>query len=114
MTTVQHRPTAIGSRHPSARAAARRVPAWNTVRGFGLAILIPLFLSVGMAFAYLGAFHAPSPHALPVGVVGTGAPTAVAAQMITDRSDGALVAHVVPSAAAAQADVRDRTLAAVF
>jgi hypothetical protein len=84
------------------------------IRGFGLSILIPLFLSVGMALAYLGAFHAPTPHALPVGVVGTGAPTSVEAQTITDRSNGALVAHVVPSVADARAAVRDRTLTAVF
>jgi hypothetical protein len=113
MTTVPHRPTAL----VPARTAARRrlrVPPWEVIRGFGLAVLIPLFLSVGMALAYLGAFHQPDPHALPVGVVGTGPGTAVAAQTITDRSDGALVAHVVPSVAAARADVRDRSLAAVF
>src|ERR1700712_955186 len=114
MTTVQQRPTAIGPLRPSSRPSTRRVPTWSTVRGFGLAILIPLFLSVGMALAYLGAFHAPTPHALPVGVVGTGPATSVAAQTITDRSDGALVAHVVPSVAAARSAVRERTLAAVF
>lgn len=113
MTTVQHRPTPIGSR-PSARSTIGRVPPWSVVRGFGLAILIPLFLSVGMAFAYLGAFHQPTPHALPIGVVGSGATTSVAAQTITDESKGALVAHVVGSDAAARAAVRDRTLAAAF
>jgi hypothetical protein len=112
MTTVQHRPTAIGARRPA--PAPRPRPTWPVVRGFGLAILIPLFLSVGMALAYLGAFHAPTPHALPVGVVGSGPATSVAAQTITDRSDGALVAHVVASPSAARDAVRDRSLAAVF
>lgn len=114
MTSIQHRPTAVGSRTAPPARTARRVPPWSAVRGFGLALLIPLFLSVGMAFAYLGAFHSPTPHALPVGVVGASPATSVAAQTITDRSDGALVAHVVPSTAAARAAVRDRSLAAVF
>ena len=114
MTTVQHRPTPIAVRQQPARRSARRVPPWSVVRGFGLAVLIPLFLSVGMALAYLGAFHAPTPRDLQVGVVGSGAATSVAAQTITDRSDGALVAHVVTSDTAARAAVRDRTLAAVL
>ncbi len=115
MTTVQHRPTPIGSRRPPAdHPGARRVPPWPVVRGFGLAMLIPLFLSVGMALAYLGAFHAPTPHSLPVGVVGAGAATSVEAQAITDQSKGALVAHVVPSAASARTQVEARALAAVF
>jgi hypothetical protein len=113
MTTVPHGPTPLAPTRNGVRRP-RRVPPWPVVRGFGLAVLIPLFLSVGMALAYLGAFHAPAPHELPVGVVGTDARTAVAAQTITDESDGALVAHVVPSAAAARAAVRDRTLAAVL
>jgi hypothetical protein len=112
MSTVQHRTAQLQALQ--SRRTTRRIPPWSVVRGFGLAILIPLFLSVGMAFAYLGAFHAPTPHALPVGVVGTGPSTSIAAQTITDQSKGALVAHVVPTVAAARADVRARSLAAVF
>ena len=113
MTTAPSRPTPLAAPRTAVRRA-RRVPPWPVIRGFGLAVLIPLFLSVGMALAYLGAFHQPAPHQLPVGVVGTDARAAVAAQTITDESDGALVAHVVPSVAAARADVRDRSLAAVL
>lgn len=77
-------------------------------------VLVPLFLAVGMGLAYLGAFHAPTPHDLPVGIVGQGAATEVLAQTITDRSDGALVTHVVASTTDAERQVRDRTLAAVY
>jgi hypothetical protein len=81
---------------------------------FASHILVPLFLAAGMGLAYLGAFHAPAPHELPVGIVGQGAATQVFAQTVTDRSDGALVAHVVTSAKDAERQVRDRDLAAVY
>ncbi|WP_146244846.1 hypothetical protein [Curtobacterium sp. MCBD17_028] len=81
---------------------------------FASHILVPLFLAAGMGLAYLGAFHAPTPKDLPVGVVGTGAATQVFAQTVTDRSDGALVAHVVQDPAHARAAIRDRDLAAVY
>ncbi|OIH98338.1 hypothetical protein BIU92_13890 [Curtobacterium sp. MCBA15_003] len=81
---------------------------------FGSHILVPLFLAAGMGLAYLGAFHAPTPHELPVGVVGQGAATQVFAQTVTDGSDGALVAHVVGSTGEAERLVRDRELAAVY
>ena len=75
---------------------------------------VPLFLAAGMGLAYLGAFHAPAQQELPVGIVGQGAATQVFAQTVTDQSDGALVAHVVASTKAAEQQVRDRDLAAVY
>ncbi|MDN4647623.1 hypothetical protein [Curtobacterium sp. PsM8] len=86
----------------------------GVLRSFGSHILVPLFLAVGMTLAYLGAFHAPTPHDLPVGIVGTTPATQVFAQTVTDQSDGALVAHVVSSTEAAEQQVRDRDLAAVY
>ncbi|WP_182048104.1 hypothetical protein [Curtobacterium sp. ME26] len=86
----------------------------STLRSFGSHVLVPLFLAVGMTLAYLGAFHAPTPHELPVGIVGQGPTAQVFAQTVTDESDGGLVAHVVPTTTAAERAVRDRDLAAVY
>jgi hypothetical protein len=100
---------------PSRRSAVLRPDGLGgLLRSFGSHVLVPLFLAVGMTLAYLGAFHAPTPHELPVGVVGTTPATQVFAQTVTDRSDGALVTHVVDSAAHAEQQVRDRDLAAVY
>ena len=86
----------------------------GSLRSFGSHILVPLFLAVGMSLAYLGAFHAPTPHELPVGVVGQGPAAQVFAQTVTDESDGGLVAHVVGTDTEAERRVRDRELAAVY
>ena len=86
----------------------------KTLLTFATHILVPLFLAAGMGLAYLGAFHAPAPKDLPVGIVGQGATAQVFAQSVTDQSDGALVAHVVATDASAKQQVRDRELAAVF
>ncbi len=111
---------ATGAAHHAAPRSSRRSPVLrpdglgHLLRSFGSHVLVPLFLAVGMTLAYLGAFHAPTPHELPVGVVGTTPATQVFAQTVTDRSDGALVTHVVDSAAHAEQQVRDRDLAAVY
>jgi hypothetical protein len=86
----------------------------KTLLTFATHILVPLFLAAGMGLAYLGAFHAPTPKDLPVGIVGTGPTTQVFAQTVTDQSKGALVAHVVPSTAAAERSIKNRTYSAVY
>ncbi|MGN8050770.1 hypothetical protein ACTJKO_13890 [Curtobacterium sp. 22159] len=103
-----------GSRPPRRPSALHPQGLGRILASFGSHILVPLFLAVGMGLAYLGAFHAPTPHDLPVGIVGQTPATQVFAQTVTDRSDGALVAHVVPSTEAAEQEVRDRELAAVY
>ncbi len=100
--------------HPRTDTVLRPAGLGPTLRHFASHILVPLFLAAGMGLAYLGAFHAPTPHELPVGIVGQGAATQVFAQTVTDRSDGALVAHVVADADRAERQVRDRELAAVY
>lgn len=114
---ARHSPTHESPRAPkSQRTDSVLLPAGlgRVLRTFATHILVPLFLAAGMGLAYLGAFHAPAPHDLPVGVVGKSAATQVFAQTVTDESDGALVAHVVASSAEAERQVRDRTLAAVY
>ena len=103
-----------GPRQPKGPSVVRPQGLGRILLSFGSHILVPLFLAVGMGLAYLGAFHAPTPHDLPVGIVGQGAATQVFAQTVTDQSDGALVTHVVSSTAEAERQVRDRELAAVY
>ncbi|KQO65105.1 hypothetical protein [Curtobacterium sp. Leaf261] len=110
-----------GRTEPDRQHAAPRTPSVAHPEGLGRAlltfathILVPLFLAAGMGLAYLGAFHAPQPKDLPVGIVGQGSASQVFAQTVTDESDGALVAHVVASSADARTSIRDRDLAAVY
>ncbi|MFJ4219102.1 hypothetical protein [Curtobacterium luteum] len=121
--SVPHAPAAHTTATHAAPKPPRRSPGTGVLRPDGLSatlrhfashILVPLFLAAGMGLAYLGAFHAPTPHDLPVGIVGQGAATQVFAQTVTDQSDGALVAHVVTSTDRAEQQVRDRELAAVY
>jgi hypothetical protein len=71
-----------------------------------------LVLAVGVALAasFVGAFHDPRPHGMPVGVV---APAAQAARLdaaVTAHDPGALSLRRYPSAPAAATAIRDRTL----
>ncbi|BDZ51966.1 hypothetical protein GCM10025867_42070 [Frondihabitans sucicola] len=83
-------------------------------RAFGLAVLVPLFLAVGMSMAYLGAFHQPTPHDLPVAVVGTSAQTQVFAQTLSDQDPGALSVRTVDTEARARTLIENRTLTAAY
>jgi hypothetical protein len=47
-------------------------------------LLVPLFLGTGMALAYLGGFHQPSPHGVRVDVVGSSPEVRVLAQTLQD------------------------------
>lgn len=81
---------------------------------FGVAVLVPLFLAVGMSLAYLGAFHQPTPHNLPVAVVGTSAEVQVFAQTITDKAPDQLNVRTVPTVAAARSLIESRTITAAY
>lgn len=86
----------------------------SVFRAFGLAVLVPLFLAVGMSLAYLGAFHQPTPHDLPVAVVGTSAETQVFAQRLTDSDPDALAVRTVATDAEARKLIENRTLTAAY
>ena len=77
-------------------------------------LLIPLFLAAGMALAYLGAFHQPTPHDLPVAVVGTGPAAQVFAQTLNDSAPAALDVTTVADDASARDRVAHQKLAAAY
>ena len=93
---------------------APAVSALRTFGDIGRHLLIPLFLATGMALAYLGAFHQPTPHALPTAVVGTSVEAKVFAQQLNDRSNGALTVRTVPTADDARRLIRDRKISGAY
>jgi hypothetical protein len=101
----------------TSRLLQQVTPAVSALRAFGdigRHLLIPLFLATGMALAYLGAFHQPTPHALPTAVVGTSVEAKVFAQQLNDASDGALTVRTVPTADDARQMIRDRELSGAY
>ncbi|GAA0446550.1 hypothetical protein ACFQ2B_15425 [Streptomyces stramineus] len=58
-------------------------------------LLTPLLMCIGMGLAYLGAFADPSPHDLPVAVVGSGASARDLARTIEDKAGGDLAVRTV-------------------
>jgi hypothetical protein len=71
-----------------------------------------ILLAVGTALAasFVGAFHDPRPHAMPVGVVAAPARAAALDQALTAHAPGALSLRPYPSAAAAATGIRNRAL----
>ncbi|RJO77570.1 hypothetical protein D5S18_07425 [Nocardia panacis] len=77
-------------------------------------LLTPLLMCLGMALAYLGAFHQPAPHHLKVAVIGATPQTQVLAQTMKDRAGDALEVITLPSRDAALTQLRDRDLAGAY
>jgi hypothetical protein len=81
-----------------------------TPRAVALVLVPALVLMLAFAFSYVGAFHEPTPHHVPVAVVG---PPAVAAQL--DRLPGdPLDARQVSSRAEALSQIDDREVYGAF
>jgi hypothetical protein len=75
-----------------------------TPKAVALVLIPALVLTLAFAFSYVGAFHDPTPHEVPVGVIG---PPAVAAEL--DRLPGdPLDARQVSSRAEALSQIDDR------
>jgi hypothetical protein len=75
-----------------------------TPRAVALVLIPALVLTLAFVFSYVGAFHDPTPHAVPVATVG---PQAVAAQLNRLPGDP-LDARQASSRAAALSDIDDR------
>lgn len=89
-------------------------PAASFWKALGSHLLIPLFLATGMALAYLGAFHQPEPHDLPIAIVGDTPAAQVFAQTLNDAAPQKLDVTTVKDAAAARAAVERRDIAAAY
>jgi hypothetical protein len=79
-----------------------------------IALLVPVYLGTGMALAYLGGFHRPEPHHLPVAVVGSSPQDAVLATTIADRAGTSLSVRTVPDVATADKLVRSGDLVGAY
>jgi hypothetical protein len=75
-----------------------------TPRAVGLVLIPALVLTLAFAFSYVGAFHDPTPHAVPVAAIGT---PAVAAQLNRLPGDP-LDARQASSRRAALSEIDDR------
>ena len=103
----------------STRALAPREPrpgtptkaVWKT---FGVHILIPLFLVAGMALAYIGAFHQPSPHQLSLAIVGASPQSEVFAQTLNNKATNKVDVRTVATVASARQLVEERKIVAAY
>jgi hypothetical protein len=77
-----------------------------TPRAVGLVLFPALVLTLAFAFSYVGAFHDPNPHAVPVATIG---PQAVTAQLNRLPGDP-LDERQASSRAAALSDIDDREI----
>ncbi|MEU9076051.1 hypothetical protein [Kitasatospora sp. NPDC048538] len=77
-------------------------------------LITPLLMCLGMALAYQGAFHQPEPRHLAVAVVGTDAQAQGLARAVRAEAGDALDVRTLPDRAAAEQQLRDRTLVGAF
>ncbi|WP_040869425.1 hypothetical protein [Nocardia exalbida] len=77
-------------------------------------LLTPLLMCLGMALAYLGAFHQPEPNHLKVAIVGDTPQVKVLAQTLKDRAGDALEVVTLPGRDEAVGQLRERTLAGAY
>ncbi|MGI5258988.1 ABC transporter permease [Streptomyces angustmyceticus] len=98
MSTVR-RPDHRSEQHGSHRSARSSHSAG--LRHVLTHLITPLLMCIGMGLAYLGAFANPTPHHLPVAVVGSGRSAQLLAQSINDKADGDLEVRTVADRSAA-------------
>ncbi|MFZ7088128.1 ABC transporter permease [Curtobacterium sp. RRHDQ10] len=132
-TAASTRPSGRGSSRPrrgapiagSRRPAAAPVPGpqhitrWRrwystlhpSLQLIGLQLWMPLFFIVGFCLCYVFAFHAPHPHDVPVGLIGSD-PTLVAA--VDKALPGEYLFHTYDSVAQAKRDVLSGSIAVAF
>lgn len=86
----------------------------HTLRHLATHLLTPLLMCLGMALAYQGAFHQPTPHHLKVAVVGQSPQALALTRGIQAKAGPALDVSSVPTRAAAEQQLRDRDLVGAF
>jgi hypothetical protein len=93
------------------------VPSASTNRVVAVTVVLvaALLLMVGFATSYVGAFHKPTPHSVPIAVVAADARTAQQAAAQLNQLPGTpLDATVEPSRAAAVHSLRERDVYAIY
>jgi hypothetical protein len=73
-------------------------------------LLTPLLMCVGMGLAYLGAFSQPSPHDLPVAVVGSGPGSQALARAVADKAGDKLSVRTVADREEAIRQLKDQSV----
>lgn len=77
-------------------------------------IAVPLLMGAVMALAYLGGFHHPSPDHLRIDIVGSGKAAVATTEKLQAAFGDAADLELVPSAATATTDLRERDIAGAF
>ncbi|MGW7572710.1 ABC transporter permease [Streptomyces sp. NPDC054765] len=107
MSTVP-RPDHRSEQHGSHRSARSTHSAG--LRHVLTHLITPLLMCIGMGLAYLGAFANPTPHHLPVAVVGSGRSAQLLAQSINDKANGDLEVRTVGDRSAAVEQLRHQDI----
>ena len=97
---------------PARVGAERERSDGSTAAALGRGVLVPAVVAtlIGLAFVvvFLDAFHAATPHELPVGVVGTGAQAEEVAAGLDDAGPGRFAVTALADEAAAREAVLHR------
>jgi hypothetical protein len=89
-----------------------RPPGFVRVCRVASVLWFPVLFAIALPVLFELAFHAPEPHRVPIGVVGTTSQTKVLGQRLHAISTGGFEVEQLPSRAAAISAVRDRHVAA--
>jgi hypothetical protein len=98
----------------SAHAAPEVTPTRTVIRHLLTHLIVPVLLATGMALAYLGAFHQPSPHGVRLDVVGTGPAVATFAQGLQDGLGDMAAVRTVATVDEARAALEDMQIAGAY
>ncbi|MGF1428044.1 hypothetical protein [Kitasatospora sp. LaBMicrA B282] len=99
---------------PAPAAPAGAADLRHTLRHLVTHLLTPVLMCLGMALAYQGAFHQPTPHHLQVAVVGRSPQAAQLAAGLQAKAGPALDVRTLPDRAVAEQQLRDRTLTGAY
>lgn len=106
--------TAPVSASSATSSAAGSAPVRVPMRTVLSHLAIPIVMGLAMALAYLGGFHRPVMHHLPVAVVGTPAQAGAAAAQIQAATGDALDLRVVATRAEAEQQLRQLRIDGAF
>ncbi|MFC6010217.1 hypothetical protein [Nocardia lasii] len=86
----------------------------SQLRHLAAHLITPLLMCLGMAFAYLGAFHQPEPHDLALAVVGDSPQSQILAQTMKDKGGAGVDVVTVPNRDAAISALNARELVGAY